>query len=355
MSEVVGMGFSVALVGVGASAPAWRLDNQELARRLGCSEAWIEARTGIRERRVAAPETTSSELAFQAAEAALQRARLTPEDLDLIVVATSTPDHLMPSTACMVQGRLGARQAAAFDLSAACAGFPYGVAVAAQFIQTGAYRRVLVVGVDLMSRVVDGQDRSTAILFGDAAGAVVLQQAPDHVPFYWRLGADGTSWQLLYAPAPYPSERSGSRDGRYLRMNGREVYRFGVSILVASLRQALQEAGLTVDDIKLVVPHQANARLIEAASNQLGLRSDQLVVNIDRYGNTSAASIPLALAEAVEQGRVVSGDLLALVGFGAGLAWGVALVTWLGSPHPVAPNGRMSARKSDGACGRQPL
>ncbi|MBE3576457.1 MAG: ketoacyl-ACP synthase III [Limnochordales bacterium] len=324
------MDFSVALVGVGACVPGRRLDNHELAQRLGCSEEWIEARTGIRERRIAGPATASSDLAVQAAEAALESARLTPNDLDLIVVATSTPDYRMPSTACLVQGRLGARQAAAFDLSAACAGFPYGVAVAGQFIRTGTYRCVLVVGVDLMSRVVDGQDRSTAILFGDAAGAVVLQQAPNHVPFHWCLGADGTRWQLLFAPASYPSEPLGSHDGQYLRMNGREVYRFGVSILVASLHQALQNAGLTVEDLKLVIPHQANARLIEAAYKQLGLRPEQLMINIDRYGNTSAASIPLALVEAVEQGRVEPGDLLALVGFGAGLAWGVTLVTWLG-------------------------
>lgn len=256
-----------------------------MVRRLGCSEEWIEARTGIRERRIAGPETASSDLAVQAAKAALESARLTPNDLDLIVVVTSTPDYRMPSTACLV---------------------------------------------DPMSRVVDGQDRSTAILFGDAAGAVVLQQAPNHVPFHWCLGADGTKWQLLFAPASYPSEPLGSHDGQYLRMNGREVYRFGVSILVASLHQALQKAGVTIGDLKLVIPHQANARLIEAAYKQLGLRPEQLMINIDRYGNTSAASIPLALAEAVEQGRVGSGDLLALVGFGAGLTWGVTLVTWLG-------------------------
>lgn len=324
----------VTVLGVGAAVPDRVITNDDLAAFLDTSDGWIVRRTGIRERRIAGPEMATSDLAVQAARRALQSAGAGAADLDLILVATSTPDQWMPSTAALVQHALGASRAGALDVNAACAGFAYAVATGGQFVLAGTYRTVLVIGADLMSRVVDWSDRSTAVLFGDGAGAVVLGASRGPALFHCILGADGSGARLLEVPAGgsrMPPSTETVRDRLHaIRMQGREVFRFGVEILVRSLREATEEAGLRVEDLTLIIPHQANIRIIQAAAERLGLPADRFWANVDRFGNTSAASIPLALAEAVSAGRVRHGDLLAFVGFGAGLTWGVNLVTWGG-------------------------
>ncbi|HHW14414.1 MAG TPA: ketoacyl-ACP synthase III [Firmicutes bacterium] len=325
---------SVGVTAVGAAVPQRILTNEQLSNMVETSEEWIVRRTGIRERRIADPGTATSDLAVLAAGRALARGDLGPEEVDLILVATSTPDQLMPSTACFVQHALGAPQAAALDVNAACSGFTYAVAVGGQFIKAGTYDTVLVIGADLMSRVIDWQDRASCVLFGDGAGAVVLRATSSPSPFHSLLGADGSGAGLLEIPAGgsrRPADLETVQGGQHtLRMQGREVFRFGVEVLVKSLLEALDQAGLDVNDLALVVPHQANLRIIESAAERLQLPKARFCVNLDHYGNTSAASIPLALEEAHSQGRVRPGDILAFVGFGAGLTWGVNLVTWQG-------------------------
>ncbi|MBE3584553.1 MAG: ketoacyl-ACP synthase III [Limnochordaceae bacterium] len=325
---------SVTVLGVGAAVPDRVVTNDDLAAFLDTSDDWIARRTGIRQRRVAGLEMATSDLAVRAAWEALQGAGAGAGNLDLILVATSTPDHWMPSTAALVQHALGATRAGALDVNAACAGFTYAVATGAQFVLAGTYRSVLVIGADLMSRVVDWSDRSTAVLFGDGAGAVLLGASRRPALFHSILGADGSGAHLLEIPAGgsrLPPSSETVRDRLHsIRMQGREVFQFGVNILVRSLRQATEEAGLQIEDLALIIPHQANIRIIQSAAERLGVPLDRFWANLDRFGNTSAASIPLALAEAVSSGRVHQGDVLAFVGFGAGLTWGVNLVTWGG-------------------------
>jgi 3-oxoacyl-[acyl-carrier-protein] synthase III len=326
----------VRIGGWGKYLPKRIMPNSELAELVDTSDEWIRARTGIGERRIAAPEETTCTLAVQAARQALERAQVAAEDLDLIIVATCTPDYSnMPATASLVQHALGASHAGAFDLNAVCSGFLYGLATGSQFIVSGAYRSVLVIGAEVFTRILDWQDRSTCVLFGDAAGAVVLQ--PSEVPgglLSFVLGSDGAGACSLYVPAggsrqPASAETVAQRE-HYVQMQGRDVFRFATRVLPDSVLQALQAANLTTDDIDLLIPHQANTRIIDAAVRRLKLSESVVFSNVERYGNTSAASIPVALCEAVESGLVQPGATLVLSGFGAGLSWGSAVWKWQG-------------------------
>jgi 3-oxoacyl-[acyl-carrier-protein] synthase-3 len=312
------------------------MTNTELAEMDDTSDEWIRARTGIGERRIAAADETTCSLAVRAGRDALERAGTSPEDLDLIIVATCTPDYSnMPATASLVQHALGATRAGAFDLNAVCSGFLYGLTTASQFIVSGAYRAVLVIGAEVFTRILDWQDRSTCVLFGDGAGAVLLQ--PSDEPgglLSFVLGSDGAGACSLYVPAggtrrPASAESVAERE-HYVKMQGREVFRFAARILPESVMQALEAANLTTDDIDLLIPHQANVRIIDAAVRRLRLTDSAVFANVERYGNTSAASIPVALCEAVDAGLAHPGSILVLSGFGAGLSWGTAVWQWHG-------------------------
>lgn len=324
---------SVGIIGTGAYLPEKVLTNADLEKLVDTSDEWIVSRTGIRERRIADENQASSDLAVEAARRALDAAGLTPSDLDLIIVATVTPDMSFPATACLVQDQLGADRAATFDLSAACTGFLYGVATASQFIQTGLYRNALVIGVDCLSKIMDFTDRNTCVLFGDGAGAAVLGPVEDGSGFLsFELGGDGSGGHLLKQPAGgsrIPATRE-SVDNRlhFVAMNGREVFKFAVRVLGSSAEKALEKAGLGKDDVDFLIPHQANLRIIDTAVQRLGLSQDKVVVNLDRYGNMSSASIPVALDEAVRAGRIKQGDTLVLVGFGGGMTWGSSVLKW---------------------------
>lgn len=317
----------VGILGTGKYVPERRLTNRDLEQMVDTNDEWIVTRTGIRERRIADEAEATSDLAYEASVKALAAAGLTADQIDLIIVATITPDMFFPSTACLLQERLGAKQAAAFDLSAACSGFIYGLAAANGFIQSGLYRRILVVGAETLSRITDYTDRNTCILFGDGAGAVVVGEVPEGRGFQsFVLGADGSGGDLLRicgGGSRMPSNAQTVADKRhYLEMNGRDVFKFAVRVMGSAAEEALAKAGLGKQDIDLLVPHQANIRIVHSALERLGLPEDKAMVNLDRYGNVSAASIPLALAEAVEEGRAKAGDRLVLVGFGGGLTWG---------------------------------
>jgi len=324
---------SVGVLGAGKYVPERVLTNQELESMVETNDEWIVSRTGIRERRIAASDEATSDLALHASRIALERAGITADQLDLIIVATVTPDMAFPSTACILQTKLGASKAAAFDLSAACSGFIYGVNSAYHFISSGAYKYVLVIGADCLSRITNYKDRNTCILFGDGAGAVVLGPVSDDRGFRsFVLGADGSGAELLKIagggsriPA---SLESVNDDMHYIYMAGSEVFKFAVRIMGSAAEEALAKAGFTKQDIDLLVPHQANMRIIQAALDRLELTSDKCMINLDRYGNMSAASIPVALAEAVDQGRLKEGDRILLVGFGGGLTWAGATLIW---------------------------
>jgi 3-oxoacyl-[acyl-carrier-protein] synthase-3 len=324
----------VQIAGWGKYLPERVMPNSELERLVDTSDEWIRARTGIGERRIAAAEETTCTLAVQAARRALECSQVRPEELDLIIVATCTPDYAnMPATASLVQHALGATRAGAFDLNAVCSGFLYGLATGSQFILNGVHRAVLVIGAEVFTRILDWQDRSTCVLFGDAAGAVVLR--PTSEPgglLSFVLGSDGSGACSLYVPAggsrqPASAETVANRE-HYVKMQGREVFRFATRVVPESVLQALDQAGLTTDDIDLLIPHQANVRIIDAASKRLKLPEQAVFANVERYGNTSAASIPVALCEALEEGRIHSGDTLVMSGFGAGLSWGTAVWKW---------------------------
>jgi 3-oxoacyl-[acyl-carrier-protein] synthase III len=321
----------VGILGTGKYVPERRLTNQDLEQMVETNDEWIVSRTGIRERRIADPAQATSDLAYEASLRALQAAGLTADQLDLIIVATITPDMFFPSTACLLQERLGAKQSAAFDLSAACTGFIYALATATGFIKTGMYRHILVVGAECLSRITDYSDRNTCILFGDGAGAVVVGEVAEGRGFSsFVLGADGSGGELLRMAgggSRIPSTAQSVAEGRhFLEMNGRDVFKFAVRVMGSSAEEALAKAGLGKNDIDLLIPHQANVRIIQAAMERLDLPEDKCVINLDRYGNVSSASIPLALAEAVEEGRAKEGDCLLLVGFGGGLTWGASVL-----------------------------
>ena len=324
---------SVGIIGTGKYVPERVLTNADMEKMVDTNDEWIVSRTGIKERRIAAEHEATSDLAFYAAEKALEAAGISAEELDLIVVATVTPDMSFPSTACLVQKRLGATKAAAFDLSAACSGFVYGLANASNFIAMGTYKYALVIGAECLSRITDYTDRNTCILFGDGAGAAVLGPVPEGRGFQsFVLGADGNGGELLKIEAGgsrMPASAETVENKRhYLYMNGREVFKFAVRIMGNAAEEALEKAGKKKEDISLMVPHQANTRIIHAALERLNLSEDKCVINLPYYANTSAASIPLALAEAAEQGRIQEGDTILLVGFGGGLTWGASVIVW---------------------------
>ena len=324
---------SASIVGVGSYVPSRVLTNADLERMVETSDDWITSRTGIRERRLAAADEATSDLAAAAARRALESAGLAAGDVDLIIVATITPDMMFPSTACLVQQKLGATRAAAFDIEAACSGFVYALDIGAQFVRSGTYETVLVIGAEKMSSVVDWQDRNTCVLFGDGAGAALLRHRPGSNGLLTTcLGSDGGKAKLLELPAggsalPNTPETLSQRL-QYLRMDGKETFKNAVNAMVGAATTALERCGLTVDQVRCVIPHQANLRILSAVAERLGATDEQLFVNVDRYGNTSAASVAIALDEAVRAGRIRSGDLVLLVVFGAGLTWGAAVIEW---------------------------
>jgi len=319
---------------VGAYYPPRVLTNQDLEKMVDTSDEWIRTRTGIRERHIADPETASSDMAYMAAQRAMETAGWKAEDLDIIMVGTVTPDYIFPSCACTLQGKLGAVNAAAFDLSAACTGFIYGMNLARALILSGEARRILLVGVETLSRITDYEDRSTCILFGDAAGAAVIEGSSQEGQGILSvvIGSDGDQGDLLYMPAggsrrPASSETLAARE-HYLHMAGNEVFKIAVRGMESIARKAIDRAGCSVDDIDLLVPHQANIRIIDATAKRLGVPSERVEITIDRFGNTSAASIPLTIYEAIQAGRLTEGQTLAMVAFGGGLTWGAAVVRW---------------------------
>jgi 3-oxoacyl-[acyl-carrier-protein] synthase III len=322
----------VSITGIGSRAPERVMTNDELAQMVDTSDEWIMERTGIRERRVAAPDEAMSDLALPASIAALEQAGVRASDIELIVVATVTPDMFFPSTGAILADRLGAKDAAAYDLSAGCTGFVYAVAQAHAMVTSGLADHALVVGGDVLSRIVDWEDRSTCVLFGDGAGAVVLERVSEGGFLGFELGADGSGGQELYIPAggsrqPASAESVAARQ-HFAKMNGREVFKFASRVLVDSAEKVLHECNVSVGDVDVYVPHQANVRIIEHARKKLGIPEDRTVVNVDRFGNTSSGSIPLALGDAEADGRLAPGEMVLMTGMGAGLTWGSALIEW---------------------------
>lgn len=323
---------SVGILGTGKYVPEKVLTNQELEKMVETNDEWIVTRTGIKERRIAASEEATSDLAYKAAQQAIANAGITVDEIDLIIVATITPDMMFPSTACLVQDKLGAK-CPAFDLSAACSGFIYSLATANGMIQSGLYRKVLVIGAETLSRITDYTDRNTCILFGDGAGAVVVGEVSEGRGFKsFELGADGSGGDLLKVTGggsrmPASAESVANKE-HSIYMAGNEVFKFAVRIMGNAAEEAIAKAGLTKGDIDLLVPHQANIRIIQSSLNRLELPEEKAMINLDKYGNMSAASIPVALAEAVEEGKVKAGDTLCLVGFGGGLTWGSSVLVW---------------------------
>jgi 3-oxoacyl-[acyl-carrier-protein] synthase-3 len=325
---------NVRIAGLGKFLPARVMDNHEIERMVDTSDEWIRKRTGIVERRIAADDETSCTMAVAASRQALDMAGVDAAELDLIVVATGTPDHPgFPATGSLVQEALGAGRAGAFDVGAGCAAFGYGLVVGAQFVQSGALRNVLVVGSDVMSRVLDWRDRGTCILFGDGAGAVVLQRTerPGGLRSF-VLGSDGCGAPKLLIPAggsrQPASHESVEERAHFLKMEGSNVFRFATRVIPGSIIEALDKAGLTPADLALVIPHQANIRIIDHAREKLNLPAERVFTNLDKYGNTSAASIPVALCEAFEEGRIKDSDIVAMCAFGAGLCWAAAVWEW---------------------------
>ncbi len=321
------------IIGTGAYLPERILSNKDLEQMLDTSDEWIVSRTGIRQRHIAAENEYTSDLATKAARQALDMAGLTAADIDLILVATVTGDFSWPATACLVQSQLGAHKAFAFDLSAACSGFVYGLATADSFIRSGKAKRVLVIGAEIFSRIVDWQDRTTCILFGDGAGAVVLEgQAGERGILSTHLHTDGSQWELLYQLGFGSRNSAAGQDGKkslsYIQMQGNEVFKVAVRALCEAAEEALSANRIGVEELAYFVPHQANRRILEATAKRLSLPLEKLVVNVDRVGNTSGASIPLALDELNRQNRLKPGDLLLLDAFGGGFAWGSALLRW---------------------------
>jgi 3-oxoacyl-[acyl-carrier-protein] synthase-3 len=326
-------GRTCSIASVGSYVPAKVLTNAELEKMVDTSDEWITTRTGIKERHIAAKDEFTSDLAAKAALRAMERAGITAEEIDLIVVATITPDMPFPSTAALVQRKIGAHRAAAFDLEAACSGFIYALEVSQQFIMSRTYDTVLVIGAEKLSSIVDWKDRNTCVLFGDGAGAAILRNRPNaHGLLTAVMGADGRKSDLLFmagggsrCPATAASVSAGMH---YLRMEGRETFKSAVQAMQTAAKEALRRCEIDISRVKLIIPHQANLRIIEAVGERLGAKPEQLFVNLHKYGNTSAASVAIAMDEAVQSGRVQHGDLVLLVVFGAGLTWGAAVIEW---------------------------
>lgn len=338
------------IVGWGSFWPNRIVTNDEIARSVETSDEWIYNRTGIKERRIASAKETTATLAFEAAARALRVADMHPSQVELIIVATSTPEHVFPATACRVQEYLGATRAGAFDLSAACSGFVYGLSMGSQAVATESVSNALVIGAETMSRVLDWNDRGTCILFGDGAGAVVLKGSS--IPgglLASTLRADGSGGEMLSLPAVYhnpqlpglgPEFSHNGHKRNTISMDGRQVFRFATNVLSSSIETTLAKADLTLDDVALIVPHQANKRIIEAAAKRLKISPDRFYLNMNRAGNTSAASIPMALCDAVDEGRLKPDDNVVFVGFGGGLTWAAAVVKWDVIPMEISRIGR---------------
>jgi 3-oxoacyl-[acyl-carrier-protein] synthase-3 len=325
-----------AITGWGSAVPERVLTNSDLEKIVETSDEWITSRTGIKERHVVGEGESTTTMAVAAARQALERAGVPPWQVDLVICCTATPDYLFPATACLVQHEIGAENAGAFDLEAACSGFIYGISVGTQFVKAGSYKTVLVVAAEALSRFVDWQDRATCVLFGDGAGAVVIQASDTKSGLLsFVLGSHGVGGDLIKLPAGGAADPASpdtlQKRGHYIKMNGQEVYRFAVRIMGDSAVTALDKAGLEYDDISLFIPHQANVRIIASIAERLKLPPDKVFLNIDRYGNTSAASIPIALCEAVDQGKVQPGDNLLFIAFGAGLTSAAAVLRWGGT------------------------
>lgn len=334
-----GNGRYAHIVGWGKYVPAKVLTNDDLSRIVETNDEWIVSRTGIRERHIAGPRDTTASMGLAAAKAALDQAGIRPLEVNLIIVATATPEFSFPATACLIQDMLGAVQAGAFDLSAGCTGFMYALAMGAQAIRSGAHDVVLVIGAETLSRIMDWKDRTTCVLFGDGAGAVVLRASKTPGGVLSTLcRADGSGGDLLMLPgggSRYPASQQSIEQGlHFVKMNGREVFRFATRIMDRSAREAAEKASLRIEDVQLIIPHQANLRIIQAAARALKMPEEKFFVNLQHYGNTSSASIPIAICEAVEQDRLKPGDHCVLAGFGAGLTWAAAAVKWSG-PEPL--------------------
>jgi len=333
----------VTIAGVGKYVPETVIKNEDLAKIVDTNDEWILSRTGIKERRVVSGDETSVSLAVKAAMDAMGYAGISPEEIDLIITATSLPDNLYPSTSCEVQLAIGAKNAAAFDIVAACSGLIYGLNIARNFIMCGTYKTVLIIGVDVHSRFVDWSDRSICILFGDGAGAMVVKKSEDGINDILAvdMSADGTKSAELKIPLygkNCPLVEPNTPQDQTVYMNGREVYKFAVSVVPESIQKSLAIADLSVSDLDFLIPHQANMRIVSAITDRLKLKTEQVIVNLDKYGNTSTASIPLALAEALGENKIPDSSILALCGFGAGLTWGTAIVRWRAKDQRLKEN-----------------
>jgi 3-oxoacyl-[acyl-carrier-protein] synthase-3 len=321
-------GDPISITGLGAHVPSRVLTNDELATIVDTTDEWITERTGIKERRIAAPEEALTDIAMPAALAALAQAGVDAKDVDLLVCATVTPDMMFPTSSALLADALGAPDAAAYDLLAGCTGFMYALAQAYGMIAAGLSERALVVGGDVLSKILDWTDRSTLVLFGDGAGAVVLERTPQRGFLGFELGADGGGGIHLSLPGSGSRRMDEAVGNGYVHMNGREVFKFATRVLVSSAEAVLERCGVSVDEVDVYVPHQANVRIMDHAARKLGIPRERMVVNVDRYGNTSSGSIPLALADAQREGRLKKGDLVLMTGMGAGLTWGSGLMEW---------------------------
>ena len=324
---------SVGISGIGSYVPEKVLTNFDLSQMVDTNNEWIVERTGIEERRVACENQSASDLAIEAALRALDDANTKPEEIDLIVVATATPDYFFPSTACVLQNKIGATKAAAFDMSVGCSGFVYGIATGANFISSGVYSKVLVVGSEVLSKIVNWEDRNTCVLFGDGAGAVVLEECEEGYGILsYELGADGSNGESLIVPAggsKLPASVDTVKDKLHtIKMEGRDVFKFAVRIMEKASLDVVEKANLKPEDLDFLVPHQANIRIIDAALKKLKLSRDKAYINLNKYGNMSSASIPIALDEAIKKSRIKKGDNVVLVAFGAGLTWGSMVIKW---------------------------
>lgn len=325
--------YNVQIIGTGSYAPSNVMKNEDIAQFVDTSDEWISSRTGIKERRISIDENTT-ELSVKAAKEAIKSANISPEEIDLILVATATPDYFFPSTACIVQREIGAKKSTCFDLSAACTGFVYGINVATQFIRTGQNKTVLVIGSETLSRGIDWTDRGTCVLFGDGAGAAILTRAEEGeeegiISIY--TGADGNGAEFLEYPAlPFKNIliKKVEENNSIISMQGGEVFKFAVKIIVECIEKVLEDSKYTIEDIKYIVPHQANIKIIEVAAKKLGIDKEKFFMNMNKYGNTSGASIPLALSEMDRADMINKGDKIIMVGFGGGLTYGAVLVNW---------------------------
>lgn len=324
--------YNAIIAGTGIYIPAKELTNDDLTKLVDTSDEWITTRTGIKTRHIAAEGETTAFLAAGAAKKALADAKLKAKDIDLILVATATPEMVFPSTACFVQDAIGAKNAWAFDLSAACSGFVYGLSVAQQFVINGRYENILVIGAETLSRITDYKDRTSCILFGDGAGAFIVQKSQNGARgiMYSTSGSDGSSWETLYCPAygsRYPADKPlENPNSVYMQINGREVYQLAVRRIVEMVEDCMAHCNLSVDDVHMVIPHQMNARIIESCAKRLDLPNEKIYLNIQNYGNTSSASIPIALDECRKKGKINPGDIVILVAFGGGLTWGANVI-----------------------------